>query len=275
MFKKILSTIAFTAIIFSIANADKFNETVSINIQDVDTKNKTLTFPAYDLLIGETGFIITKLTDYRVISAKLEIESIKDGVAKAKFSDFDAMKQKYLPTPRVEPKKGDMVFFRELNNRAFLIAPDLNTYEKIKSTLKKEVSVMSSDLLMAYLNDYGGFDPNPKFLKKACNLYSVGLLYIVGTNSLNVLDCQSLARLQTNYFDTSGVTQSIAPFFSRFQEIKTGSLSSLFYSKKSKNYFEFYDNLIKNGFDMQKGKKPKKSKESPKSKNLKDPKSKL
>ncbi|MDO7252923.1 plasminogen-binding N-terminal domain-containing protein [Helicobacter cappadocius] len=257
MFKKILITIVF--VVFSIANADKFNEPLSISIEKVDTKNKTLSFPAYDLVVGESGFVLTKLTDYVVISAKIEIKSIENGIATASFSDFDTMKQKYLPTPHILPKAGDMASFREINNKAFLIAPDLNTYEKIKSQLKDELSLMSSDLLMGYLNDYGGFDPNAKFLKKACSVYSVGLIYIVGTNSLNVLDCQSLALLESIPFDTSKVNKTIAPFFSRLQEIKTGSLASLFYSKKSKNYFEFYDNLIKNGFDIQKSKKAKKS----------------
>lgn len=257
-------------VVFSIANADKFNEPLSINIEKVDSKNKTLSFPAYDLKVGETGFVLTKLTDYMVISAKLEVESIKDGVALAKFGDFDGMKQKYLPTPRIEPKVGDMASFRELNNKAFLIAPDLATYEKIKTQFKDEVEFMSSDLLMGYLNDYGGFDPNPKFLKKACSMYSVGLLYIVTTGHINILDCQSLFSLESLPFDTSSVSKTIAPFFSRLQEIKTGSLASLFYSKKSRDYFRFYDDLVKNAPLVDKKTKktksetPKKIKESQK-----------
>lgn len=246
MFKKILGIASFVVVVFSIANADKFNEPLSINIEKIDSKNKTLSFPAYDLKVGETGFVLTKLSDYMVISAKLEVESIKDGVAVARFSDFDGMKQKYLPTPRIEPKVGDMASFRELNNKAFLIAPDLATYEKIKTQFKDEVDFMSSDLLMGYLNDYGGFDPSAKFLKKVCSIYSVGLMYIVTSGHINILDCQSLVSLESLPFDTSAVSKTTAPFFSRLQEIKTGSLASLFHSKKSRNYFKFYDDLVKN-----------------------------
>lgn len=259
MFKKILCIASLIVIIFSIANANKFNEPLSINIEKIDGKNKTLSFPAYDLKVGETGFVLTKLSDYMVISAKLEIESIKDGIAIARFSDFDGMKQKYLPTPRIEPKAGDMASFRELNNKAFLIAPDLTTYEKIKTQFKDETDFMSSDLLMGYLNDYGGFDPNPKFLKKACSIYSVGLLYIVTTDHINILDCQSLVSLDSLPFDTSAVSETSAPFFSRLQEIKTGSLGSLFYSKKSRNYFKFYDDLVKNAPMVDKKTKKEKS----------------
>ncbi|WP_180763035.1 plasminogen-binding N-terminal domain-containing protein [Helicobacter sp. 11S02596-1] len=229
-----------------IAGANELNQTLKINIEDVDLQQKILRFPAYDLKVGETGFVVTKLTDYNVISAKLQIESIKDGVALAKFGVFDMMKQKYLPTPRVDPKKGDMAVFRDLNNRAFLIAPDSATYEKLRSQIS-DVIFMNSDLLMGYLNDFGGFDPKPKFLKKACEVYSVGLLYIVGTNNVNVLDCQSLVLLEKIAFDTSKVTSTMAPFFSRLEEVKTGSLASLFYGKKSKNYFEYYDRLVQQG----------------------------
>lgn len=264
MFKKILGIASFVMVVFSIANADKFNEPLSVSIEKVDNKNKTLSFPAYDLKVGETGFVLTKLSDYMVISAKLEVESIKDGVALASFSDFDGMKQKYLPTPRIQPKVGDMASFRELNNKAFLIAPDLTTYEKIKTQFKDEVDFMSSDLLMGYLNDYGGFDPNAKFLKKACSIYSVGLLYVVTTGHLDILDCQSLISLDTLPFDTSSVSQTVAPFFSRLQEIKTGSLASLFYSKKSKDYFKFYDDLVKNASMADKKSKKAKSKTSKK-----------
>ncbi|WP_143428894.1 plasminogen-binding N-terminal domain-containing protein [Helicobacter sp. 12S02634-8] len=229
-----------------IAMGKEYNEVLKINIDKVDPAQKTLTFPAYDLKVGESGFVITKLTDYNVISAKLQVESIRDGIATAKFGAFDTMAQKYLPTPRLQPHTGDMAVFRETNNRAFLIAPDASTYERIKSQIK-DVIFMSSDLMMGYLSDYGGFDPKPKFLRKVCEVYSVGLLYVVGTGSISVLDCQSLAPLDKIAFDTSKVKTTFAPFFSRIQEVKTGSLASAFYSKKSKDYFRYYDTLIQQG----------------------------
>lgn len=230
----------------SILFSNDLNQALSININQVDLVAKTTSFPAYDLKVGESGFVLTKLSDYEVISAALEITSISDGIALAKISDFNLMNQKYLPTPRVEPKVGDMAVFRELNNRAFLLAPDSNTYERVKSQIKN-VSLMSSDLLIGYLNDYGGFDPKPKFLIKACQVYSVGLLYIVGSDSLNILDCHSLVLLEKFPFDTSKITTTTAPFFSRLEEVKSGSLASLFYSKHSKKYFKYYDTLIAEG----------------------------
>ncbi|PAF42234.1 plasminogen-binding N-terminal domain-containing protein [Helicobacter sp. 11S03491-1] len=248
MLKIFFGTLSMILLCIAI-NADALNEPVSIAIQKIDLKEKTATFPSYDLQVGETGFVLTKLSDYNIISAKLQIMSIENGVAIAKISNFDAMNQKYLPTPRVDPRIGDMAIFHELNNKAFLIAPDATTYEKIKSGLKG-VSLMNSDLLMGYLNDYGGFDPKPKFLTKACNVYSVGLLYIVGTNIVNILDCQSLTLLKTIPFDTSKVSKTIAPFFSRLEEVKTGSLASLFYGKKSKDYFKFYDSLVQKGLEF-------------------------
>ncbi|PAF52806.1 plasminogen-binding N-terminal domain-containing protein [Helicobacter sp. 13S00477-4] len=258
MLKRFLNIIVFVSIVCVQAQASWLNEPLRVNIQEVNKDKKTISFPAYDLKVGESGFVLVKLADYSAISAKLQIISIDNGVAVAEFSPFDRMKQKYLPTPRLEPKVGDMAVFRDLNNKAFLIAPDSTTYEKIKSQIK-DTTFMSSDLLMGYLNDYGGFDPKPKFLRKACEVYSVGLLYVVASNGINVLDCETLATLDTFAFDTSKVSKTSAPFFSRLEEVKTGSLASLFYSKKSKQYFQYYDALVQNNQASPKEENPKKS----------------
>ncbi len=88
-------------------------------------------------------------------------------------------------------------------------------------------------------------DPKPKHLNEFCNVYSIGLLYILASNGVNVLDCQSFSILEVLPFDKPYIQNTQAPFFSRIVNIDTGSLANKLRSKKSRQYFPYYDNLLR------------------------------
>ncbi|BCZ17111.1 hypothetical protein NHP190003_03930 [Helicobacter sp. NHP19-003] len=222
-------------------SAKDWSAPLKINIDSVDTARKVVQFQAYDLKVGESGYVLAKLTDYDVISASLEVLSVENGVAYAKYTPYKVMKQKHLPTPRMTPKKGNLAIFREFNSQAFLIAPDVHTYEQIKDD-HPDTTFISSDLLVAFLN---GFDPTAKTLRRACDIYSVGLVYLVSTNRLNILDCQSFAILETKPFDTTRVGRTFTPFFSRVEGVDRGTFGKLVAGGKAKHYFTYYDNLLR------------------------------
>lgn len=226
---------------WALAHALTLNEPLKISIDEVDKTKKVVRFQAYDLKVGETGYILAKLTDYNVIVAKVEVLSVRDGVAFGKYGPFSVMKQPHLPTPRMVPKKGYLAIFREFNHQAFLIAPDARLYEKIKDSYP-DIVFINSDLLMVFFN---GFDPSTKTLRKACDIYSVGLLFLVSTDRLNILDCQSFAILESQKLDTSKVSRTSTPFFSRVEGIDRGTLGKLLSGGKSRHYFSFYDSLLR------------------------------
>ncbi len=219
-----------------------WQEPLRVSVDFVDLPRKIIRFPAHDLKVGEFGFVMSKLSDYEVINSEVVIIAVENGVATAKFRAFDSMKQSHLPTPRIVAKKGDLIYFRQFNNQAFLIAPNDVLYEQIKAT-NADVNFVSSDLLVTFLN---GFDPKMTNLRKVCNIYSVGVIYIVTTNALNILSCESFEILEKRALDTSGVTKTSTPFFSRVEGIDAGTLGKLFSGSKSKNYFAYYDDLVKN-----------------------------
>ncbi|CRF49237.1 FIG00710332: hypothetical protein [Helicobacter heilmannii] len=222
-------------------SAKDWSAPLKINIDSVDTTRKVVQFQAYDLKVGESGYVLAKLTDYDVIAASLEVLSIENGVAYAKYTPYKVMKQKHLPTPRMVPKKGNLAIFREFNNQAFLIAPDVHSYEKVKDDYPETVFI-NSDLLVAFLN---GFDPTARTLRRACDIYSAGLIYLVSTNRLNILDCQSFAILETKPFDTSKVGRTFTPFFSRVEGVDRGTFGKLVAGGKARHYFSYYDNLLR------------------------------
>ncbi|GAA7625155.1 plasminogen-binding protein PgbA [Helicobacter pylori] len=218
-----------------------WQEPLRVSIEFVDLPKKIIRFPAHDLQVGEFGFVVTKLSDYEIVNSEVVIIAIENGVATAKFRAFESMKQSHLPTPRMVPRKGDLVYFRQFNNQAFLIAPNDELYEQIRAT-NTDINFISSDLLVTFLN---GFDPKIANLRKACNVYSVGVIYIVTTNTLNILSCESFEILEKRELDTSGVTKTSTPFFSRVEGIDAGTLGKLFSGSQSKNYFAYYDALVK------------------------------
>ncbi|GAA7734966.1 plasminogen-binding protein PgbA [Helicobacter pylori] len=218
-----------------------WQEPLRVSIEFVDLPKKIIRFPAHDLKVGEFGFVVTKLSDYEIVNSEVVIIAVENGVATAKFKAFESMKQSYLPTPRMVAKKGDLVYFRQFNNQAFLIAPNDELYEQIRAT-NTDINFISSDLLVTFLN---GFDPKIANLRKACNVYSVGVIYIVTTNTLNILSCESFEILEKRELDTSGVTKTSTPFFSRVEGIDAGTLGKLFSGSQSKNYFAYYDALVK------------------------------
>ncbi|GAA8414507.1 plasminogen-binding protein PgbA [Helicobacter pylori] len=218
-----------------------WQEPLRVSIEFVDLPKKIIRFLAHDLKVGEFGFVVTKLSDYEIVNSEVVIIAVENGVATAKFRAFESMKQSHLPTPRMVARKGDLVYFRQFNNQAFLIAPNDELYEQIRAT-NTDINFISSDLLVTFLN---GFDPKIANLRKACNVYSVGVIYIVTTNTLNILSCESFEILEKRELDTSGVTKTSTPFFSRVEGIDAGTLGKLFSGSQSKNYFAYYDALVK------------------------------
>ncbi len=218
-----------------------WQEPLRVSIEFVDLPKKIIRFPAHDLQVGEFGFVVTKLSDYEIVNSEVVIIAVENGVATAKFKAFESMKQSHLPTPRMVARKGDLVYFRQFNNQAFLIAPNDEIYEQIRAT-NTDINFISSDLLVTFLN---GFDPKIANLRKACNVYSVGVIYIVTTNTLNILSCESFEILEKRELDTSRVTKTSTPFFSRVEGIDAGTLGKLFSGSQSKNYFAYYDALVK------------------------------
>ncbi len=218
-----------------------WQEPLRVSIEFVDLPKKIIRFPAHDLQVGEFGFVVTKLSDYEIVNSEVVVIAVENGVATAKFRAFESMKQSHLPTPRMVARKGDLVYFRQFNNQAFLIAPNDELYEQIRAT-NTDINFISSDLLVTFLN---GFDPKIANLRKACNVYSVGVIYIVTTNTLNILSCESFEILEKRELDTSGVTKTSTPFFSRVEGIDAGTLGKLFSGSQSKNYFAYYGALVK------------------------------
>ncbi|MGI0407214.1 plasminogen-binding N-terminal domain-containing protein [Helicobacter himalayensis] len=211
------------------------------NIESIE--KDTLTFPARDLKVGESGVVLTKNQSSEVIIAQAHITEINNGKATATFKPFELLKQKFLPTPINEPKVGDEVLFRSFYNRAIAIAPNQETYQYIIKS-NPNIQFMHIDLFAAFLQQENTNDPQKKEFQKFCPKYSIGLLFIADSQNIKVFDCQNFAVFGTQEFQDSSIlhTEAVTPFFSRITA-PNKRLGSRLKSNNSKDYFPYYDKL--------------------------------
>lgn len=238
--KKLLLAIG---IFLGVANAIEL-KTITSTISQVDDKKEVIFFNAANAIVGQSGIAIKQIDSHNLIVAQIEVQSVESSNIQASFKEFKSISQKYLPTPRLKPEVGDKVILGQFYNKSIIIAPDANSYNKVLNT-SKNIEFLHIDLFAAMLASDGINDPKYKHFKHFCNTYSVGLLHIVASNGLNVLDCQSFHILESNPLEISDKSDTQAPFFSRIAKIETGSLLAKFRSNKSKDYFSYYDDLLK------------------------------
>lgn len=200
-------------------------------------------FANLGLQVGESGIIIRNLPSYKVIVANVVITSVNHTQTFAKVLPFTQLIQPYLPTPNMTPKVGDEVIFRSFNNKAFLIAPNEDSYKAMISKYPF-IEFVSSDLLMGFLNSRGKHDPTNKTLPQACNDYAVGLVFIIGSKDVGIFNCQNMAML-AKYPNTLKDETTMSPFYTRTNFEGGGSLTYSLSAKKSKNYFLYYDAFLK------------------------------
>lgn len=210
-----------------------------LTISQVDPKKQTLILEASQtkFKVGETGIVIHNIGS-GIISNLITITQIAEGKIHANFQQFKLLEQKYLPTPIIAPRVGDKVIMRSLYSRAFIVAPNQKLYETIKLKFP-HITFVSSDLMVADINNKGIIDPSKEGFSTLCSLYSVGLLMIYASNGLNILDCQSFKILQTQALENPDQENENYPFFARVTP------KSFWDSLRSKrHYFVEYDKLL-------------------------------
>lgn len=210
-----------------------------LTISGVDSKKQTLVLKANETKfnVGETGIVIHNIGS-GIISNLITITQIKEGEIYASYQHFKLLDQKYLPTPIIAPKIGDKVIMRSLYSRAFIVAPNQKLYETIKLKFPN-ITFVSSDLMVADINNKGIIDPSKEGFSTLCSLYNVGILMIYASNGLNILDCQSFKILQTQKLENPDQEKQNYPFFAR---VTPKSFWDSFRSQR--NYFVEYDKLL-------------------------------
>lgn len=228
--------------------ASPFGKKLIVPIASLDEKDSKhyAYVPAFDLKVGESGEVVRWLDkDNATIVAKVAVVAIKDGFAKIAFEPFVGLEQKAFPTPILYPKKNDEVIFRSFNDRAFLIAPSQEIYEKIKDSYP-EINWLHPDLVAAYLMDVGHTAPVKGDFRKICTQYATGVVYVVNLNEGQALDCQTFSLLKSDYISgRAAIEDRMLPFFSRIGNTNAEWFSYLINDERTQDYYVYFDALLK------------------------------
>ncbi len=229
------------------AFASPFGNKLIVPIVEMDEDSQHYAYvPAFDLKVGESGEIIRWFNKDRTgIVAKAAVIEIKDNKAKIAFESFKGFEQKAFPIPLLTPQKGDEVIFRAFNDRAFLIAPTQEIYEKINAAYP-DVTWLHPDLFAAYLMDIGHTAPVKGDFRQICLQYATGVVYLVNLNEGQVLDCQTFSVLKKDYITgRAPIQERVLPFYSRIGDVNSNWFSYIINDVKTQDYYLYFDALLK------------------------------
>lgn len=246
---KYLKLKLFICILFfsSIAFASPFGNKLIVPIIELDADSEHFAYvPAFDLKVGESGEIIRWFDkEHSGIVAMAAVVEVKDNRAKIAFEPFVGLEQSAFPTPLLKPQKNDEVVFRSFNDRAFLIAPTQDIYEKVRNAYP-DVTWLHPDLFAAYLMDIGHTAPVKGDFRKICAQYATGVVYIVNLNEGQALDCQTFSLIKKDYITgRAPIEERMLPFFSRIGSTNQEWFFYLINDKRTQDYYIYFDALLK------------------------------
>ncbi|MDD6056242.1 MAG: plasminogen-binding N-terminal domain-containing protein [Helicobacter sp.] len=242
--KYLFFTLFFTTFCFA---ANPFGNKVIVPIVELDTDSKHYAFvPAFDLKVGESGMVVRWFSQNNsTIVARAAVVSVENNRAKIAFEPFVGLEQMAFPQPILYPQKNDEVIFRDFNDRAFLIAPSQEIYEKIKDSYP-EITWLHPDLIAAYLMDVGHTSPVKGDFRRICTQYAAGVVYVVNLNEGQALDCQTFSILKKDYITgRASIEDRMLPFFSRIGSVNANWFSYLLQDKVTQDYYLYFDALLK------------------------------
>ncbi|WDL69627.1 plasminogen-binding N-terminal domain-containing protein [Helicobacter winghamensis] len=227
--------------------ASPFGNKLIVPIAELDEDFRHYAYvPAFDLKVGESGEIVRWFTkEHSAIVARAAVVEIKDNRAKIAFEPFEGLEQGAFPAPILYPKKNDEVIFRAFNDRAFLVAPSQEIYEKIKAVYP-DVTWLHPDLLAAYLMDVGHTSPVKGDFRRVCTQYATGIVYLVNLNEGQALDCQTFKPVKKDYITgRAPINERMLPFFSRIGSDNQAWFSYLINDVTTQDYYLYFDALLK------------------------------
>lgn len=231
--------------LFSYLFASPFGNKLIVPITEMDSQDYAYV-PAFDLRVGESGDIVRWFNnEHSGIIAKAAVIEIQDNKAKIAFEPYVGLEQKAFPTPTLTPQKNDEVIFRAFNDRALLIAPSQEIYQKVLEAYP-DVTWTHPDLFAAYLVGVNHLAPVKSDFRNICAQYAIGIIYMVNLNEGQALDCQTFAVMKKDYISgRAAIEDRMRPFFSRIGKINQDWFSYLIGGISVDDYYLYYDALLK------------------------------
>ena len=225
-------------------NSQKQLSYKAIGIKLTDVKDNKTTIAVGDLIIGQSGVVIHIYdNDKRLIVANAEVIESNESSSVIKFSKFNDLAQDAIPTSNRKVEINDILVLNYLYTASLLIAPNLDTFQTVRSNFKYN-NFLHSDIFATKLKQ----DNMPYLTKKYIQKYAVsqnlGNIFIVVNQNIYVLDTKTL-KVLTSYKISYDTKKTEMPFYTRVTDIETSNLDiEIFSDRKELSYDQYYKKLL-------------------------------
>lgn len=215
---------------------------IGVKIENVEN-NKT-TINVGNLIIGQSGVVIHIYdNDKRLIVANAEVIESNESTSVIKFSKFNDLIQDAIPTSNRTVEKNDILVLNYLYTASLLIAPDLDTFQTIRSNFKYN-NFLHSDIFATKLKQDNMPYLTKKYIQKYAISQNLGTIFIVANQNIYVLDTKTL-KVLTSYRISYDTKKAEMPFYTRVADIETSNLDiEIFSDKKDIPYDEYYKRML-------------------------------
>lgn len=207
----------FLVVFFGVA---LYSSIIKTPILSIDEKNKVASIEVANLEVGMSGYISHKLGDGSSIilnTTRIKEYDTATKIAKVTIEEFDLFHSNSLPSANWKAEVGDSVILAFGYDRALLIAPTEEVYDKVSAA--SQVTWVHPDIFATTLSKNGHPTPLKEDFKEFSIDNSVGIVFIFLDGRVFTLDANSFKILAISEAQITH-NEPILPFYSRVEEIE-------------------------------------------------------
>ena len=207
-------------------------------------ENNQTTIDIGNLIIGQSGVVIHIYdNDKRMIIANAEVVSSNATSSLIKFSKFNDLKQDAMPTSNRKVATNDILVLNYLYTTSLLIAPDLDTFQTVRSNFKYN-TFLHSDIFASKLKAMEKASLTKEIIQDYAISQNLGTIFIVANKNIYVIDTKTF-KILTNYGINYAEDKSQLPFYTRVENIDDSILDMNFFSSvEDLDYETYYKKLL-------------------------------
>jgi hypothetical protein len=207
-------------------------------------ENNQTTIEVGNLIIGQSGVVIHIYdNDKRMIIANAEVISSNQKTSIVKFSKFNDLKQDAMPTSNREVASNDILVLNYLYTSSLLIAPNLDTFQTVRSNFKYN-TFLHSDIFASKLKIEEKASLTKDIIKNYAIAQNLGTIFIVVNKNIYVIDTKTF-KILTSYGINYEEDKYQLPFYTRVENIDDSILDITFFSStKNLDYETYYKKLL-------------------------------
>ena len=185
-----------------------------IGVKITDFENNQTTINVGNLIVGQSGVVIHIYdNDKRLIVANAQVIESNASTSLIKFSEFNDLKQDAIPTSNRSVEKNDILVLNYLYTASLLIAPNLDTFQTVRSNFKYN-NFLHSDIFATKLKQDNMPYLTKKYIQKYAISQNLGTIFIVANQNIYVLDTKTL-KVLTSYKMSYDTSKTEMPFYTR------------------------------------------------------------